>query len=308
MAITKKFNESDYKKFEADLLTVLKKDSSHKLDFDGKLIFRSSRYDCLLAATDVFWDEKTGDIVLVGAFKSGKPVMDQSKGYSVMREHVSVPLKECFEDLKMSSGMEMRLLGKARKAVIDKYVSAKLNLYSSRSIMRDGILDLKSLGIGEFIRERASGFPVDHTHIDAVMRDSDGKVSLVCTNSLSTGFDCPLSSMPLADIQLLGAQLERVNKAFSEASDIYTSKLQSLEPRNMSYSDAEQRQHREAALMEVFNSKASLDICNAVARTFTSWNIFDRQERSLRDIKDSVKNYYSKGSLTVSAKELQQLS
>lgn len=308
MALNKKFNEVDFKKFEQDLLFVLKKEPSHKLDFDGKMLFKSRRYGCLLAATDVFWDEKTGDIVLVGAHKGGAPIIDESKGFPELKQRVAVPLRECFEDLKVSSGMEMRLLSKARKAVIDKYISEKLNIFSSRSLMRDGILDLKGLGIGKFVKQRADGQRTDMSVIDAVVRGEDGKTSLICSNSLSTGYEWSMSSISLADIQLFGSQLERVNVAYSQASDIYTSKMQSLEPKDMSYSRQEQIRHRDMALMAVFDSKASLDICNAVAQTYANTDIFDRKAHSLHEIESAVKNFRSTGSLAVKPETIQQVS
>ena len=314
MAITKKFSETDFKKFEADLLSVLKKDEEHKLDFDGKMLFHSRRYDCLLAATDVYWDERTGDIVLVGAFKSGKPVYDVDKPY-LMKERVAVPLKECFEDLKMTSGMEMRLVGKARKAVIEKYINMKLNLFESRYLMDDGCLDLKSLGIGQFRLNHASGYTEGVSDIDALLRfmpeseSDDGMklngssrvkgptISLNCSNSFGL-YSCSMSSLPLADIQLLGKELERVNEAYSKAADIFISKVHEQEKANMSYSSQEARKHREAAMMAVYDSNVSLDFCNAIARRFLSSDIFDKRAHSLHDIENAVKRYRTNGSFT----------
>ena len=308
MPLNKKFNEVDFKKFEKDLLVVLKTDPSHKLDFDGKMLFKSRRYDCLLAATDVFWDEKTGDIVLVGAHKGGAPVIDESKGFPEFKQRVAVPLRECFEDLKVSSGMEMRLLSKARKAVIDKYIGEKLNIFTSRSLMRDGILDLKGLGIGKFVNQRADGQRTDLSVIDAVVRGEDGKTSLICSNSLCTGYERPMSSIALADIQLFGSQLDRVSEAYSKASDVYTSKMQSLEPKDMTYSRQEQVRHRDMALMAVFDSKASLDICNAVARTYANSDVFDRKAHPVSDIESAIKNYRNSGFLVIKSETIQQVS
>lgn len=299
MALNKKFNEVDFKKFEQDLLFVLKREPSHKLDFDGKMLFKSRRYGCLLVATDVFWDEKTGDIVLVGAHKGGAPVIDESKGFPEFKQRVAVPLRECFDDLKESSGMEMRLLSKARKAVIDKYVGEKLNVFTSRSLMRDGVLDLKGLGIGKFVKQRADGQPTDLSSIDAVLRGEDGMTALLCSNSFSDGYEWSMSKIPLADIQLFGSELERVNVAYSKVSDIFTSKMQELERKDMSYTPQETRRHRDMALVAVYDSGASLDLCNAVATTYAASNIFDRHAHSQKDIEAAVKNFRTSGRLAI---------
>lgn len=307
MALQKKFNEADYRKFESDLLFVLKKEPTHRLDFDGKLLIRSRRHDCLLAATDVFWDKNTGDIVLVGAFKSGAPVYDESrKELCIMRQRIEVPLKECFEDLKVSSGMEMRLLGKARKAVYDRYVGSKLNLFESRSLMRDGVLDLKYLGIGQFVKRSPDGEPTDRSIIEKVVRDPDGRTALVMSNSFGT-YRWSMSTMPLAYIQVIGSELERVNRAYSEASDIFTSKMQELERKDMSYSQDESRRHRDTALVAVYKATASLDICNAVARTFAGSDIFDREVHQVKDIRAAVKRFRPGDLLTVERSSLQHV-
>lgn len=287
MALNKKFSDSDYARFEADLLYVLKKDPSHRLDFDGKLLIKSRRLDCLLAATDVFWDEKSGDIVLVGAFRSGTPVYDPTKAYPVMQERVSVPLRECFEDLKVSSGNEMRLLGKARKAVIDRYVGTHLSYLASKKMMQEGILDLKALNL--------HGFDVGQAGVNAVLRGEEGDITLICGNSLNASFDNPLSRIPLQTIQAFGSHLERVREMYGSASEIFTRKMEELEPRSMSFSAAEQRLHRDAALMAVFDSGAPLDVCSAIAYMYADSDVFDRHTRKMREIEASVACFRSTG-------------
>ncbi len=291
MALQKKFTRVDYDRFEADLLQVLKKEPSHRLDFDGKMVFRSRRHDCLLAATDVFWDEDTGDIVLVGAFRSGAPVYDETKPFPVMKERVAVPLKECFDDLKESSGMEMRLLGKARKAVIDRYMGEKMNWLDSRGLVRSGVLDLKALGIGEF--------PMDTTKVAAVMRGEDGQLSTVCYDSLSPGYEFPLSKMTLQQIQGLGLEMDRVIDALGRASDVYSAKMRELEPASMSYSDRDRARHRDAALMAVYDAGYSLDICSAVAGTYAQSDVFDRSKHRPAEIMAAVKGFRTSGCLAV---------
>ena len=142
-------SDEQFRRFEGELLATLRRDPDHQFAFDGKLRFHSSRYNCELSAVNVHLDERKGDLVLVGAFLSGEPQIDYSRGYALIQHELSVPFKECFEDLKSTPGFnEMYLISKSRKAVIDKCLSAPLRTLSALDADRDGRIEL-----GDFFRK-----------------------------------------------------------------------------------------------------------------------------------------------------------
>ena len=290
MALAKSFNETDFRKFEMDLLSVLKEDKEHKIDFDGKLLFRSRRYECLLAATDVHWDEKTGDVVLVGAYRSGAPLYDETKSYPAFKKEVAVPLRECFDDLKASSGEEMRLLSKAKKAVIDKYFGVYTKSFDSKGLFDDGIMDIKSFGCG--------GFRLADREVVGLAKDSDGKVNLVCSNSFNPSHTLSASDIRLKDIQNFGGQLEKIRLVLNKAQNIYIGEIERLRPKSMSFDDYDQRRFSDAALVAVYRSGVAPRVMDAICRHNTGRRDFDSNRYSAKDIEAMVKRYETVGVLS----------
>ena len=278
----KKYNETELMSFERELLAVLKNDPDHRLDFDGKLLFRSRRHDCLLAATDVYWDRKSGDVILVGAFRSGKPVMDESKGYPVMKDRVAVPFRECFDDLRLSSGNEMKLISKARKAVIDKYLNSSMNWMKSKGLVEGGILNLISLDVGKFRINRAD--------VVGLGVGSEGKITLLCSNSFASNFCTEASKIPISDIQSLGNQLVRFQDMYRSAASVYSETLRSENPRSMSFSQHDDQAATAAALLAVYDRNFPMKVCDMVAKDFAGSDVFDSSLHSASQIEKSVRS------------------
>jgi len=141
--------DADYRRFEEDILNVLKRDGDHRLDFDDGLLIKSSRLHCTVVAKDVHYDEASGDIILVGAFRSGEPVYDESHSYPVRKSFIELPLRECYEDLEKTSGMHENLLDKARQACIRKYAEEPFEWFEKVGMVDDGCIDFTRLGLSK---------------------------------------------------------------------------------------------------------------------------------------------------------------
>lgn len=289
MALRKTFTDNDFRKFEGDLLSVLKNDGDHRVPFDGKMLFRSRRYSCLLAATDVHWDEATGDVVLVGAYRSGSPLLDETKNYPALKKEVAVPLRECYDDLRESSGEEMRLVSKARKAVIDKYFNSRARVFDARGFFDDGIMDLESYGCG--------AFNLVDRKVVGIMKDEEGRYSLMCSNSFDSSHTLGAKDVALRDIQNFGERLETVLQVFGRAHDTYVSTLARQRGGDMSYSAADERRFAEAAIVAVYDEGFPPKVVDRVFRYFTDRDCFDPDRYPAKDIAAMVKRCREGGSL-----------
>ena len=284
MALNRKFGEADYTKFEYDLWAVLKNDPEHKVNFDGKMTFNSSTYGRMLAATDVHLDEATGQMVLVGAYYQlrtfSKDDPDDSRYEKVT---VEVPLRECFEDLRQTSGNEMKLVSKAKKAVIDKYLNSTLNSFSSRRLLDGGILDLKTIDSGVF--------RLTDCEILDVKRNEEDRVILHCTNSFRPDFYQDVAKLSLREVQSFGGQRQKVVMKLKSAETLYVESMRQQRPVSMSWSQAEDKLHMSKALADVYDAGFPLPFVNAVARQFTGWDYFDssRNERDIRKMMDAYR-------------------
>jgi len=287
MALSKAFSGTDFTRFERDLLSVLKADPDHKIDFDGKLLFRSRQYDCLLAATDVHWDEKSGDIVLVGAFRSGQPVMDETKSYPSMKTSISVPLKECFDDLKLSSGSEMKLISKAKKAVLDKYFIPLVKLYKSRGMFDDSIMNLPSFECGKF--------RLKDCDVIGLAMGTEGKVNLVCSNSFNPNFTVEAGKVTLKEIQNFSSQLASIGNKFRQASDIYLETKRKVAPLSMTFSQEDDQRHISAALAAVYEAGFPARIMDAVCKHLAGLDYFDPEKHTKKDILKMMEGYKNTG-------------
>lgn len=294
MALSKAFTGTDFTSFERDLLSVLKADPDHRIDFDGKLLFRSRQYDCLLAATDVHWDEKSGDIVLVGAFRSGQPVMDETKGYPSMKTSISVPLRECFDDLRLSSGNEMKLVGKAKKAVLDKYLIPLVKLYRSRGMFDGVIMDLPSFGCGEF--------RLNDCEVIGIAMGGEGKVGLVCSNSFNPNFTVDAGKVSLKEIQNFSSRLAAIGNRFRQASDVYLETMRRVAPLSMSFSPEDNRRHVSAALAAVYDVGFPARVMDCVCRHLAGLDYFDTRVHTRKDIVKMMEDYRNTGIMKPSRK------
>lgn len=274
--------ERNYERFEQELLQVLKNDKEHSIPFDKMLAFKSRRFDCVLAAADVRLDSKTGELVMVGAFKSGKPIIDTSKGYPVMKVDVEIPLRECYEDLKMSSGQEDRLLNKAKKAVLDKYVTGYVNSFAKRGLTKDNKLVFENFGLDDF--------KIDHSSVLSLTHDGNN-ITVTSSNSFSPSFDTKISRFHLTEMQEIGSYLKQIEDKYKEAVSIYSARKKELEPLSMTQSERDTEEHNRDALLTMYKGNFPMAICNSVAQTFAGSDMFDLDKHSLSEIHKLVSGY-----------------
>lgn len=282
MQLTERQKEVNYERFEEDLLQVLKNDKEHRIPFDRKLAFKSRRFNCLLAAADVRLDSETGQLVMVGAFKSGQPIIDTSKGFPEMKTEIEIPLRECFEDLKLSSGQEDRLLNKAKKAVLDKYVTGYVNSFEKRGIVDDRRLKFEDFGLEEF--------KINRSTVKEINRDGDD-IIVSSWNSFASDFDTKVSKFTLCEMQELGTKLQLIEKMYSDALDIFYNRKKELEPVSMTYCERDSREHNEDALVTMYKGNFPLAICNSIAKNLAGSDMFDLSKHSLSDISSLVSGY-----------------
>lgn len=292
--LSEREKELAYAKFEEDLLCVLKNDNEHKLIFDNKLAFFNRRFNCQLKAANVHLDKATGELVMVGAFHSGSPVIDNSKGYPVMVKEVEIPLRECYEDMKVSSGLEDRLLDKTWKAVLNKYVYGYMDTFERKGILDRGDLCLEKFGIDDF--------KVDRNFVRNVFIQDD-KVMISRGSSMVSPYDANVRELNIVQIQQLGGCLKGINDMYVSASKVFTDKMGELEPQSASYSENDIKEHNKCALSALYYNSFPLPICNAVARQFTDSDIFDVNVRSVGEISSLVEGFGYKPKQTSSKKK-----
>lgn len=278
MAVKKQLSEAQINLFEQELLQVLKQDPDHQFAFDGKLCVQSRRYRCEIKAVNVRWDPDKGDLVLVGAFLRGEPVVDMSKGFPVFKTEIEIPFRECLQDLKANpSTDESALLSKARRAVIDKCIGYPMKLLRGAKVTSDGVpvvLDeFRSKGgpgTGMPVRV-TSGLPgamvYGETSVHSVEQTPEGLFSVkgVCGGVLQ---ELNLSRMSLPDIQRIGGNLRGAYALILHARrDFRLGKEKFVRPG--STSDAATDRLGEAeGLACVYEKGYPMRVCDSVAKTF----------------------------------------
>lgn len=298
MALTRRVTENDFRQFEAELLKVLKNDKEHSLDLKDSILFKSRRYGSLLSAKGVFWDKDKGDIVFVLSQKAGKPIYDDSKGFPEFLKEVSIPLRECYEDISMSSGEAPRLLDRIKDAVIDKYVMSRYSSFDVKGMLRDGHLIFKDF------EER---FPFMRGELVS-LSNKDGKLQLICSNEIAGEFDFKFSRMPMYEIQNLGKELDKIHDQWNFAARAFHDGMKELEPQSMSFTEFDRQRHRSDALVKMYDKGFPLMICNSVAKSFANSDVFDSTRHSTREIAEAVAVFRQTGILEVKQKRTKESS
>lgn len=289
MAIKRTFTDEQERLFEQELLAALKRDPDHQFAFDGKLEVDSSRYGCRLRADNVFWDPEKDDIVFVGCCIGGKPVIDTSKGYPLVKTEVSIPFRECFEDLKkMNSVSPMYLVSKSRKAVIEKCIKHPFRLAGVDRVLRDGVFRVDDFWpsfpkVGGGLSGVGSVSCVDG---EIYLRPDAETVSRVHSGELERMPDLRLTKLSLADIQAIGELLLGAHAEVQKTVRDYLDIKNALCPDGRQASDRDVRMAEEAALLGIYEKGHPVRACHAVAMKFTGDNarVFDEMVHSLPEI------------------------
>ncbi len=289
MSVTGKLSEQDFLSFESDLREALVRDPDHQFAFDGVLKVQSSRYRCLLRAVNVRWDERRGDAVFVGAFISGEPQPDYSRGYPLIKSEVEIPFRECFRDLERMGGFGGRyLLTKTRKAVIEKCLSHPLRVLSSYdavekdgSFLPDGFLD-PSAG------ERPLSVVGGSVRVGSVRRD--GKYVSVLGDDLRA---IDLTKISLRDIQRIGERMGAARDRVKEARGVYVKARIAVVGEGKTVSERDDRLGSEAGLEAVYGAGYPMAVCRSVARTYCPEHegVFDTVRHGMREIDAMVRAY-----------------
>lgn len=289
MAVVRHFSDEQERDFERELLSVLRHDNDHRFDFDGKLKVYSRRYGCMLQAVNVHWDERERDIVFVGAFRSGNPVMDNSSLYPKMKHEIAIPFRECFEDLKNMAGTnEMYLISKTRKAILDKCICKEVNIAKNFGLHRDGRIDFKDFSLEQvFIKNGA--VPVGSVSVN------DGNVSVVAAN----GMPIDIKEMSLREMQRVGDFVrEHANGQYREARKLYTEVRSKFVRPNATVDDLTDRKGASEGLAAVYEKGFPLRICHGVAQTMSKINfgtVYDDSIHSVKDISMMLVKYHKDG-------------
>lgn len=197
--------EAECSSFERDLLEVLKNEPDHRLVFDRKLLFRSRRFECLLAAVDVHYEQCNGDVVMIG--------IHRFSGSRVPKNAV-VSFSECYDDLRLACDNETKLLAMVRKAVYAKYLDSYFNWMKARGFVKDSVVDLVSLDVGSFRIESA------WSYLLGIGKDKEGNFNLLCYNSIADNFNLNPDRVRMSDLQILGNQLADVCEQLEDKFDL----------------------------------------------------------------------------------------
>lgn len=277
MAVKKKFTDEQERQFEMELLSVLRRDKDHRFDFDGKLKVFSTRYGCTLQAVNVHWDERERDLVFVGAFRSGNPVMDTTARYPKLKQEISIPFRECFEDLKKMEGTnEMYLISKTRKAVLDKCIGKEAGFSKAYSVQRGGKLEFSDFFDKDF-SVLNEGTPVGSVSV------KDGIVEVMAKD----GMPLDMKNMSLRDIQRIGEQITAVNDLIRDARKVYVDARSKFVQANGTVDESADRKGAAEGLAAVYEKGFPLRVCHGIAQSMSRplfENVYNDQMHSVKDI------------------------
>lgn len=285
MAINRSFTEQELQNFESDLLSVLRRDPDHQFVFDGKLKVHSSRYGCDLRAMNVLWDSERGDLVFVGAFIGGKPCIDTSKGYPVLKTEVAIPFRECYHDMMASPYANgSYLISKTRKAVIDKCVGFQLgraqveNLTDGDSLVLSDFTDLRCQVAGE--RVGSISF-------------SDGKVQVENLDGVPINFN----RLSLQEVSSLGRCVQKARGEFRSAVNVYVDSVNKESPVSQSLSEDDYRFIDEKSLDMVYQKQFPQRVLHGVAKRFSKSHpeVFNPKKHSAQAVSGMMRSYASGG-------------
>ncbi len=277
-------------RFESDLRGALVRDREHQFAFDGKLKFYSSRYQCTLEAVSVFLDPVKQDIVLVGAFISGTPQFDYSKGFPVIQHELSLPFRECFRDMQNAERgfNETYLVSKTRKAVLDKCVLYPLNALRQCNADRDGTVLLSDFGPKDFkvSDSRVTIGCVGAEGRNVVLEDKDGR-------------PVNIASVSLSDLSRLGERMDVIRALIQEARNSFLGERGKLVQENGTVTDWDLRKGAEKGLGSLHEKGYPLRVCYAVARTFSPdlADFFDDSKVSAKEVDGMMRRFRESGRL-----------
>ena len=275
--------------FEQDLRYALMRDRDHQFAFDGKLRMYSSRYGCTLEAVSVFLDPVKQDIVFVGAFLSGTPQFDYSKGYPQIQSEIALPFRECYEDMRRSEAHnETYLISKTRKAVLDKCVQYPLASLKSHNADRDGVLLLGDFSGKEF-RVKSGAVAVGGVSSEG------GKVEITD----SRGVPIRLSDISLGDLSRLGERMNGVRDLIQKARREFLQERGKVVTENGTVSDWDLRVGSEKGLGKLCEDGYPLRVCYAVAKTYSPdlASLFDEKSVSRRKVDEMMRLFRKEGRL-----------
>ena len=276
MAIIKKLSDEDVQRFEKDLLAALKNDPQHQFAFDGKLHFFSSRYGCEIKAVNVLWDPDKGDLVLVGAFLSGAPVIDMSKGFPVFKTEFAIPFSECYRDMKENpSADESMLISKSRKAVIDKCLGYPMKLMKGTHleggrICFDDYLSAGGPGLEGGLTVN-SGLPsavaYGTAEVSSVREAEDGRF-IIESDFADRSYELNLSGASLCDIQKIGNRILDAYALTQQARKVFCKAKEKFVRPGSTSDQVTDRMGEAEGLASVFEKGYPLRVCDSVAKTF----------------------------------------
>lgn len=283
MAVRRSLTQEQFELIEKDLLRALARDSEHQFAFDGKLKFFSRRYNCTMEAVDVHYDPAKNDIVLVGAFLSGTPQFDTSRGYSVIKPELELPFREVYADMKATEGYnEGYVISKTRKAVLDKCLAYPMGQLLANGAGRDGCISLDEFR--DFERKppvlpgrrdtpQAMPFPMEISVRDGqfTFRDRDGR-------------ELNLRGYNMTEIQAVGKSLLEVRQMFVDARKDYIAAKNGVVREHAQTSERDEREGEKAGLTAIYEHNYPVRICHMVARNLSASfpDAFDRSEREVR--------------------------
>ena len=258
-------NQQDYTfgMFEKDMVEVLKDMPDNRIELDGKLLYESRRFGCLLRVRDLHINGSTGQVVMVGSHVAGRMPGESSWGM------VDVPLYECYPEMK-AAGCHLRLVNKARKAAIASLIDGPFMYAARHGMTVDGgdgmqVLDFSSLGY--------SPVPWGQSAVDRVGRRTDGGYVLFGKDP-----DFPdgrsVSTFSFGFMKRVGDAISTCNANYCRASEVYVRRMRELMPVDMSYTAADYDECVRKSFMAVGEAGFSDMILRSVRRMHTSgWDL-----------------------------------
>lgn len=276
MAISKKISDSDFKKFENELIKVLKDNPEHSLMFQKMILFKSQKLNRPLVAKGVKWDRSKEDLVCVLTYGAAS----DGNGLS---ENFDISLKECYNDISQSSGEAVRLLNGIRQSIVKNYVSDYYDFCQSKDLLHNGKLNFKDFD--DF-------FPFMRGSLVSLEKDKKGELQLICNNVMAGDYNFKFSKMPLDEIVNVGRQLERIRAQWVDALSAYKDSLDNAYLSKSINSES-------AALVDIYDKGFPLKICNSIGEGFAENNVFDTRFHTTKEICNAVTNFHKTGVLEI---------
>lgn len=286
MALSKKVIENKrFSDFERELKILLSNDDEHALSLCKQLLFKSRRYGCLLSAKGVHLDKPNGDVILVLTHKPGEPIFCSDEDVMPSNE-ISIPLRECYDDIEASSGEAPRLLERIKDAIMEKYLNRRYENFEMKGLLHDGTLNFNDFEMD---------FPFMRGTLVSLTKERDG-FKLICNNEIAGDFHFLFSRMPLYEVLNVGKGLDKIFNLWNEAAGLYRDSIMDQGVDGLYYSTDK---HHALALVNMYDAGYPLIVIDSVAKTFTDFDVFDFRKYSSKEIAEAVANYRSTGELRI---------